>query len=144
MTPKKPIPDPDDPLTQPYWAAAARGELRVQRCDDCGAYHHPPTPMCWTCQSEQLSFVPMTGRGSIYSFTVVRDQRNPAFDLLMPYVVARVALDDAPGIHIVTNIVDARIDEVAVDRPVEVVFETIAEGVKIPQFRLRQTGEMGT
>lgn len=135
----KPIPDPDDPLTRPYWQAAASDQLRIQQCQVCKRFHHPPTPICWHCHSEQLDFVPVNGRGTIYSFTIVRDQRNPAFDDLMPYPVARIELDDAPGVFIVANIVGADLADIAVDKPVDVVFETITDGVKIPQFRLRSS-----
>lgn len=136
MSDLKPIPDPHDPITRPYWDAAARDELRIQQCGACKQYHHPPVGICWHCQSTDLAFVPVSGRGTVYTYTIVRDQRIPAFDKHMPFVLGRVELEDAPGILLLTSILGLPVDQVRIGMPVEVEFEPIAEGVKIPQFRV--------
>ncbi|MFR9801897.1 Zn-ribbon domain-containing OB-fold protein [Pseudonocardia sp. RS010] len=130
----KPVPDPDDLLTRPFWAAAAEERLVLQRCSGCAAYHHPPVGVCPDCLSDDLAFEPVDGRGRVYSFVVVRDQRLPAFDSLVPYLVASVALDAAPHVTLATNLPGTGIDEVRIGMPVEVEFEEIAPGVRIPQF----------
>lgn len=131
----KPVPDTGDPLTAPFWAAAAEERLVVQKCSDCSTWHHPPVGLCPRCLSDRLEFVPVSGRGTVYSFVIVKDQRLPAFDNLMPYVLASVQLDDAPGVMMLSNIPGTANDQVRHGMAVQVAFEQIAPGVKIPQFR---------
>lgn len=131
----KPVPDPDDALTKPFWEGANAGKLVVQNCENCGKFHHPPVGLCWNCLSTSLLFQQVSGRGRVHSFAVVKDQRLPAFDALMPYVVAAVNLDDAPGVILLSNIPGTPIAEVHLGMAVAVEFEEIAPGVSIPQFR---------
>ncbi len=137
----KPIPDPDDPLTGPFWAGANQKRLLIQRCEQCARFHHPPVGICKDCLSTDLTFVEVTGDGHVYSFAVVKDQRIPAFDALVPYVVASVELDDAPGVFLQTNLPGTPIDGVRSGLAVTVDFEEISPGVNIPQFRPREGGD---
>lgn len=131
----RPRPDQDDPLTAPFWRSAARGELVIQQCGGCRRYHHPPIGLCWECLSTDLPFVTMNGRGSVYSFAVVKDQRLVAFDELTPYVVATVRLEDAPDVLLRTNLPGVPIEQVRAGMPVHVWFEEIAPGCFLPQFQ---------
>jgi len=90
-----------DPTTEPFWTAAERHELVVQRCGACGAHQFYPRPFCIVCQSDALEWVCAAGTGSIYSMTVVRRALVP--DVPIPYVNAIVELDEGP--RLVTNIV---------------------------------------
>ena len=141
MSLAKPIPDKNNPITRPYWEGAANDQLRIQRCESCGHHHHPPVAICWHCQSTNLTFDAVSGRGKVYTFTVVHDQRNPIFDRYTPFVLVRVELDDAPGVVVLASLVGAKTDQVKIGTAVQVEFESIADGVKIPQFRL--VGEAG-
>ena len=75
----KPLPAVDD-LTQPFWDAAKRHELMLQRCKDCSYFNHPPRLACDACQSQQLDFEHVSGRGSIYSFTVMHQPNIAGFE----------------------------------------------------------------
>lgn len=130
----KPVPDQGDPVTKPFWEAANRGQLVIQQCQSCRSYHHPPVGLCAECLSDELSYVDAAGTGRVYSYTVVRDQRIPAFDDLVPYVIASIELDDAPGVLLLSNLPGTEIDDVRHGLPVRVAFEEIAPGVNIPQF----------
>lgn len=136
----KPIPYPDDPLTAPFWAAARENRLAIQHCNDCGRAYHPPVGLCPICASAHLEMRDMSGKGRLYSYTVVHSQRVPAFDALTPFLIGRVELDDAPGLFMVTNLESGAFAndrvEPTVGDAVEIWFEEIAEGVKLPQFRL--------
>lgn len=90
-----------DPTTYPFWEAAERRELVVQRCSSCERYQFYPRPYCLTCQSDDMAWVPATGVGTIYSMTTVHMQISPAFE--PPYVVAVVELAEGP--RMTTNIV---------------------------------------
>lgn len=90
-----------DALTAPFWEAAARGELTIQRCRACGAHQFYPRPFCLACDSTELVWVTAAGTGTVYSMTTVRIQVSPEFE--PPYVVAIVQLDEGP--RVMTNIV---------------------------------------
>lgn len=92
-----------DALTAPYWAAARRKELALQRCTACGAVQFYPRPFCLACQSDDVEWVPAGGGGVVYSMTTVRIQIAPEFE--PPYIVALVELDEGP--RILTNILGA-------------------------------------
>src|ERR1700751_5149468 len=89
----RPTPIPND-LTQPFWDAAKNRRLAIQRCQDCGRYFHPPLPICNNCYSTKLAFETVTGRGRIYSRTVMHDPRILGFgEAVVPYAVIAVELD---------------------------------------------------
>ena len=130
-----PIPDLNDRQTRPFWQAANKGELVIQQCQSCRTFHHPPVALCADCLSDRLEFTRVSGKGRVYSWAIIRDQRIAAFDSKIPYIVASVELDDAPGITLPSNMPGTSFDAMRHGMPVEVVFEKIADGVSIPQFR---------
>ena len=129
----KPTPEPDD-VTAFYWRGAAEGTLLVLRCEACGYLSHPPDVACARCGAAALDPAPMSGFGTVYSFTIVRQAFDPAFLPEIPYVVALVELDEQPGLLLLANIVDTDIDAVDIGLRVEVTFEE-RDGYAVPQFR---------
>lgn len=129
----KPTPEPDD-VTAFYWRGAAEGTLLVLRCVACGYLSHPPDVACARCGAAALDPAPMSGFGTVYSFTIVRQAFDPAFVPEIPYVVALVELDEQPGLLLLANIVDIDIDAVDIGLRVEVTFED-RDGHAVPQFR---------
>jgi uncharacterized OB-fold protein len=121
--------------TRPFWDACRRRELIIQRCTACGTFRHLPTPVCWRCRSFAHEWTPVSGRGTIFSWAVVHRAFLPGLEAAVPYTVVVVALDDAPGIRLVSNLIDG---EPAVGRPVEVLFEDVAPEVTVPRFRVRR------
>ncbi len=90
----EPVPAYGDPLTVPFWDAAARRELLVQRCRACGHHQFYPRPFCLACESPDVEWTRAAGTGTIYSMTTVHMQTAP--ELEPPYVVAIIALDEGP------------------------------------------------
>ena len=131
----KPIPIPTE-LTQPFWDACDRRQLVVQRCQGCRLYHHPPVDICLACLSTDLSFEPVSGRGTINAYTITYDARQPAFAEIQPYPVAVVELEEQSGLFMLSNIPGAAVDEVKSGLAVEVEFEEVVPGRFIPQFHL--------
>lgn len=135
------LPDLDDRTSAPFWAGAARGELLVQACGACGAWRMPPRPMCPVCRSIAVTWVPTSGRGTIWSFIVPHPPLLPAYAEFAPYNAIVVALDEDPSIRFVGNLVtaaDGAIDEIdpatiAIDEPVSVVFATV-DDVALPRW----------
>lgn len=127
-----PLPEPS-PLTEPYWEAARRHELLIQRCTTCGDHIFYPRYNCPREGNRKLEWVRASGRGTVYSFTVARRPTHPAFADRVPYVIAIVELEEGP--HMTTNIVDCQPDEVKIGMPVEVTFEDVSPEVSLPMFR---------
>jgi uncharacterized OB-fold protein len=121
--------------TLPWWEAAAAHRLVVQRCTACGRPRHPPGPACPACHAFGFEWLTSSGRGTVYSFTVVHRAFVPSLAAKVPYVVAIVALDDVPAIRLVSNLVDVDPATVRVGLPVAVVWEDVAPGLALPRFR---------
>ena len=134
---RKPLPVPD-PLSEEFWRAAASHELVVQRCEACGWYTHPPDVICVNCLSPERAFrsAPVSGRGRVRSWTVMHDAFLPGFRPDVPYVVVDVELEEQAGLRMIGQLVGGGGDGLALDAPVEVSFDDVAEGTAVPQFRL--------
>ena len=131
----RPIPVPND-LSRPFWEAAKRGVLAMQRCQSCGHYQHPPYATCVNCMSIDLKFEPVDGKGSIYAYTIMYHTGDKRFAPAVPYASIIVELDAAPGALMAGNLLDAPYTEAKVGRRVEVVFQPLNDDITLPQFRL--------
>jgi uncharacterized OB-fold protein len=99
-------------LTAPYWEAAERGELLLQRCAECAEHVHPPAPSCPMCTHGRLEWVPAAGSGVVHSFTIARHAAHPAVKDCLPYVVALVRLDEGP--RVVLNVLGVEPEQVVI------------------------------
>lgn len=125
-----------DRWSEPYWAATAEHRLEIPRCGDCGRFQMPPAPFCPACQSSEQEWVEVNGKGTIYSFTLIT---NPPFAEAvdhLPYAPVLVELEDAPGVRIVSAVVDAPLDAIAIGARVELCWQDVADGNAVPRFRL--------
>ena len=122
----------EDSMTQPYWEGVRQRKLLVQHCRACGNLWHPPTPICPECQAKNYDWRPVSGRGVVYSFTIVHHPAHTAVADKVPYLVALVTLEEGP--RVVSNILNCANDKVAVGMPVRLTFQKIADGVVLPQF----------
>lgn len=121
--------------TTPFWEAAQRGELRLQRCETCGHVRFPPAVLCPRCWSEDSQWVPLSGRGHVFSWVIVHQSQHPAFNAETPYNVAIVELEEGPRLH--TQIVECPLEHITIGMPVEVVFHRVRDDVVLPKFRPR-------
>jgi uncharacterized OB-fold protein len=130
MAASRPLPrlDADN---RAFWTGGAEGELRFMRCKDCGTFLHPPKPVCRHCLSENVAPEAVAGTGIIDTFTLNYQKWHPAMEV--PFVIARVAIDGAPGVYLTTNIVGCPADAVAIGDRVKVKFEQ-QEDVWLPLF----------
>jgi hypothetical protein len=124
----KPLPDRQDPDTAQFWAGTDKDELHVRRCDDCSHHHWPPRVGCPYCGSGKLQWVRVAPKGKLFSWVVVHRSQTPGFEAETPYAVVLVALDDAPGVRMVGNLVDCPLDRIAAGLPVAAVFTKSADG----------------
>ncbi len=131
---EKPVPVPDE-LSQPLWDAARERRLAVQRCAECGYYNHPPRPTCDRCSSQSLQFAPLSGRGTIYTYTVMHQPNVAGFENETPYVNIVVELEEQPMLFMVSNLPHAELGKIRIGGRVEVWFEERGPDIVIPQFR---------
>ena len=121
-----------DSVTAPFWEAARDGNLVVPHCRRCGHARMPPTAFCPTCRSDQVDWVPVSPRGHIYSYTVMSGVPGRRDLVIVPAVVA---LQDAPRLRLVMDVVDADPDEVRIGDELSIEFMTIADGWRYPVAR---------
>ncbi len=130
MSGRIPLPRPTA-LSRPYWEGARNGELRFQRCRDCGEAVFIPQPVCPACFSDALAWETSRGRGTVYSFSVVHRPPSPGF--ATPYIVVIAELDE--GWHMLSNLVGCEPGNVAIGMPIEVTFEAKSDEITLPCFR---------
>ena len=123
-------PPPITPETQPFWDATARGQLVLPRCKTCTTVIWYPRAICPACHSMEIEWFDASGRGTIYSYTVVR---RGGYAGGGDYVLAYVELEEGP--RILTNIVDCDPAVLACGQPVEVLFHDTGEGTALVRFR---------
>ena len=104
-----------------FWSSGSDGKLRFLQCEACETFVHPPRPICPSCQSEAVSPATVPGTGVIDTYTINHQKWQPMLEV--PYVIARVAIDGAPGVYLTTNIVDCPVEAVDIGDAVKVAFE---------------------
>jgi uncharacterized OB-fold protein len=125
-------PDPEiAPELAEFWAATSQGRFLIRRCTACGEAHWYPRLVCPFCHSTQTEWEDASGRGTVYTFSVVR--RGIGDYAAAPYVLAYVELAEGP--RMMTNIVDCDVDAVQVGQPVQVVFHRASANAALPRFR---------
>ncbi|KUI29225.1 Zn-ribbon domain-containing OB-fold protein [Mycobacterium sp. GA-2829] len=129
MTRVRPAPTPDE---LEFWQSGTDGTLRMQRCRPCSRWQHPPNPVCHRCLSRDVAYEPVSGNGTVYSFTVNHQPWLP--HLTEPYAVIVVELDEQPGLRFVSRIVGTPVDDVAIGMRVRVMFEALSDELFAPLF----------
>jgi uncharacterized OB-fold protein len=119
------------PETQAFWTGGKDGQLLIQRCGTCGRYQHPPTPLCPTCPTETMAPQPVSGRGTVKTFTVNHQQWLPGMG--EPFVFAAIELPEQAELYVFSNVL-APAEAVHTGLPVSVCFEQ-HEDVWLPLFR---------
>jgi uncharacterized OB-fold protein len=108
-----------------FWRCGADGVLRISRCQACGLWIHPHADACRRCRSRDIAPEPVSGRGSVETFTI---NRQPWWrELTEPYAVAIVTLAEQAGLNLTTNIVGCPLDAIHIGMPVRVVFENVED-----------------
>ena len=120
------IPGPSvNPETKPFWDAASAGKLLIKKCLACGDFHYYPRTFCPFCFSDRTEWHTASGRGTVYSYSVMRRAA-------VPYAIAYVTLEE--GVSLMTNIVDCDLDKIRIGQSVRVVFKASEDGPPVPMF----------
>ncbi len=122
-------------LSGEFYAWCRQGELRFQRCTDCGTFRHVPRELCAQCNSFAWEWARSSGRGAVYTWTVVQRALHPAFLDATP--MAPVVVEMEEGVRLLGNMIDCAPQELAIGMSVEVEFEAVTPEVSLPRFRRR-------
>lgn len=126
----KPVPNITD-VNRLYFEGCAQGELRVRACPRCQARFRFAYSWCPACWSQELSFVKASGRGKVTNFCVVHQAPYPAFEDVVPYVLALIELEE--GVRMMSNVIGCPPEDVSIGLPVKVTFEQRGS-VSLPMF----------
>jgi uncharacterized OB-fold protein len=128
MSPPVPVPDAD---SAGFWDAAKAGQLSIDRCAECRRWQHPPLEACRYCGGP-TEFEPVSGRGTVFSFIVVRQQTVPGHEA--PYVVALVELEEQSDIR-VTGVLQGPVEDARIGMPVVAQLVAVGDGEFVaPEF----------
>ena len=113
-----------------YWQGLGDGKLLIQKCDSCGTLRHPPQPMCEECQSTEWSTIESTGKGTVYTYTVMHYPEIPPFDY--PNAIVLVELEE--GGRIASQLMDCKADDIEIGMPVEMKITEVQDDMSLPLF----------
>lgn len=120
------------PLHQPFWDALRSHRLVLQRCTGCGAFRFIPGEICPACHSADSSWTEVSGRGQVYTYTIVHRAPTPAYQARAPYVIAQVELEEGPRVS--TTLVGVDPADARVGMPVSVVFDDVEPDLTLYRF----------
>ena len=130
----KPLPRPNR-LSRPYWDAAKEHKLVIQHCKTCGEKWMCPSNRCPECLNMDVEWIPVSGKGKLWSWVIFHQLYYDGFRADLPYNVAYVELEEGPRARLCTNLV-GDISKAKCDAPVEVVFDDVTPEITLPKFRL--------
>ena len=125
-----PVPDIE---TEPYWAAAREHKLLIKRCRACDKPFFYPRPFCPSCWSDEVEWEQASGRATLYTWSVVRQNDLPPWPDRVPYVAAVVDLEEGP--RMLTNVEGCAPEELQVGMPLVVDFRDETDEITLPIFR---------
>lgn len=130
----RPLPRPSVD-TAPYFKAAAEGRLDVPQCADCGVFFWTPQQMCPECLSDNVKWTTLSGAGTVFTYIVVGRPVHPWFATQVPYVLALVEFEDAPGIRILADVLGDS-EKVTFGGKVQATFEKISDDFGLMHFNV--------
>jgi uncharacterized OB-fold protein len=117
---------------QPFWDSLRQRSIKVQRCASCGAFRHVPKEICAKCYSTSFSWEPVSGRGVVYTYTVVHRAPTPAYQANAPYTIVHVVMDE--GFRMVGTMTGTDPDSTEIGAPVRVVYTDLSTEWTIVEF----------
>ena len=130
----KPLPRPEEPeLTEPFWEGTKRGELLIPRCSFCDEFFWYPREACPRCLQANWEWAPVSGRARLHTYTIVHQPAHPGFADDVPYAFAVIQLDE--GVRMMSNVVDCPVEDLAINMPLEVVFDSVTDDWTLVKFK---------
>ena len=119
-------------FTGQFYEHCRNRELRFQRCTACGTWRHVPRNTCASCGSWHWEWARSSGRGIVFTFTVVVRAMHPAFQEDVPLAPAVIEMEE--GVRLLSQVEDCPPEELEIGMPVEVVFDEVTAEVTLPKF----------
>ena len=119
---------------RPFWEGCKQGKLLLQYCDACQRHQFYPRLYCMQCGAQSLRWVEASGRGVVYSYTIIRQNKSPEFRDDVPYNVVLIELEEGP--RMMSNVIDIAPGDLRVDLPVTVIFDAVSAEISLPRFRI--------
>ena len=138
---RSPLPSPDA-VTQFFWDGVARHELWIQRCQNCKHYLHYPKTLCRYCQSDDLAGEQVSGRATLYTWTIAVQPFHPFYVDRIPYVVATVELVEEPGLMFMSQVVDCAEEDLRIGHPPRGRVRGARAGADAPVLPARRGGNL--
>jgi uncharacterized OB-fold protein len=135
---------PPDDLPEfhaPFWESVRAHRVALQRCDDCGRYRYIPMEICPRCGSGACTWTPISGRGEVYTYTVVHRAPTPAYQEDVPYVIAHVTMSEGP--RMISNLVGVEPADVRIGMPVRLSYLDIDDATSLFAFVPDDTDDTG-
>ncbi|MFC4588250.1 bifunctional MaoC family dehydratase N-terminal/OB-fold nucleic acid binding domain-containing protein [Sphaerisporangium corydalis] len=118
-----------------FWDGVREGELRIQKCGDCGELRHPPGPVCPSCRSVNRTHIVAAGTGEVYSFVVHHNPPVPGIET--PFAVAVIELPE--GVRIVGNVVGCPLEKVGIGMQLRVTYREMDDELVLPMWVPRES-----
>jgi uncharacterized OB-fold protein len=116
----------------PFWESLRAHDIRVQRCDRCGTYRYHPKDACPSCQSRKATWAPLSGRGTIYTYTVVRRAPSAAYASDLPYALVHATMDE--GFRMAAGVAELNINDLRIGMPVRIVYDDVTPNWTLFRF----------
>lgn len=126
-----------DKDSERYWASAHDHDLQLQRCTVCGRFRFYPSRACHYCQSLEFEWAEVSGRGEVYTYSILKRARGNPFEELLPLTLVLVKLEEGPTM--MSNLIDCPGEDVRIGLPVEVAYEDLDDEISLPVFRPAKT-----
>jgi len=130
---EKPVPAPT-PVSAPFWESAKAHALKVQRCAPNQHWFFYPRKRCPFCHADDIDWVEVSGKGLVYTYTVVYRAADPSFDPDLPYVFAVVELEESPNLRMYTNVDEVSLEDIKSGMPVTIKYDDVTDDVTLVKF----------
>lgn len=121
-----------DADSEKYWESAREHSLKLQRCNSCGAFRFYPSHACHKCRSLEFEWEPVSGRGEVYTYSVLKRARGNSFEDMLPLVLVLVTLEEGPTM--MGNLFECPEDKIRFGMPVKLSYEDVNEQIALPVF----------
>lgn len=122
-----------DADSRPYWESAKAHAVKMQKCSRCEEFRFYPSPACHFCGSLEFEWAPISGKGAVYSFTILERAKGNSFADLVPVAIVMVSLDEGPVI--LSNLIEYEPDELSIGMRVTMDYEDVTDEITLPMFR---------
>ena len=82
----------------PYWQSLKAHQVKLQKCTNCGGFRFPPSPSCYNCGTLGGDWTPISGKGTVYSWTVIHHPIDKRLKNEVPFIIVLIELEEGPRV----------------------------------------------